>query len=369
MTTLSVNYPSGYVLHSDSDRLTIDRDVLVAGLSVLSKNNFIDNFGLVVGAEGVGLENPQQDGTLVNELGAVIIGTTFAGIDIAGGVDDTIRNLGIVEGAIDGVSMNSANSQLRNFGSVAGQSRGVVIVGGGEIITNFGAIRSLDLGIFVDTGGRGPTQITNRPTGIIDGGDEAIQTGNNAAIVLDNHGTIVGGVDCEVAGAHDRIVNRGTIHGKVFLSDGDVFDGTGGRSGEIFASGGGDRIIAGKGNVSILSAVGNDRLTAGPGHDRFIFNFVPTVGGPVDKITNFVVRHDQIDLVHLDFAALPIGPLAAANFHTGAHAKTGSQQIIYNPNTGFLFYDPDGSGPGPQFHFANLSPHLALNHADFVVTA
>jgi len=58
MTTLSVNYPSGYVLHSDSDRLTIDRDVLVAGLSVLSKNNFIDNFGLVVGAEGVGLENP-----------------------------------------------------------------------------------------------------------------------------------------------------------------------------------------------------------------------------------------------------------------------------------------------------------------------
>jgi hypothetical protein len=59
--------------------------------------------------------------------------------------------------------------------------------------------------------------------------------------------------------------------------------------------------------------------------------------------------------------------LAAADFHVGAHATTASQHIIYNPITGFLFYDPDGSGAMPQIHFATIGEHL--QHNDFFVIA
>jgi hypothetical protein len=49
--------------------------------------------------------------------------------------------------------------------------------------------------------------------------------------------------------------------------------------------------------------------------------------------------------------------------------NTPSQHVIYNPGTGFLYYDPDGSGPSPEVHFATLTPHLALTHSYFVIEA
>jgi hypothetical protein len=366
MTILSSDYTSNYLLSTDFDPLTIDHEVLVAGLTVMSASNVVDNFGLVFGnGEGVELANPQQDGTLINEPGALIVGT-IEGITIAGGVNDTIDNLGRVHGATDRVGMNSDGSQLNNRGFIYGQFTGVLLVGGSEVIANAGVIQSPNVGIFVDTGARGPTVITNGAKGIIVGGDEAIATGNNGAIALHNRGTIVGGIDCGVPGAGDTIVNRGKITGEVFLASGDTFDGKGGISGEIFASGN-DSITAGRGKASIAIMVGNDSVTAGTGHDQFIFNFVPVTGGPVETITKFNVSIDKIALSESDFVGIgPLGhPLAAGDFHIGASAKTASQHIVYNAKTGFLFYDPDGSGPMPEIHFATLSAHLAAH--DFLV--
>jgi serralysin len=133
---------------------------------------------------------------------------------------------------------------------------------------------------------------------------------------------------------------------------------------EALASG---AMYAGNGNVQIHVGGGDDTLTGGPGHDQFIFD--TALAGQVDKITNFHPNLDKVVLSEAAFAGIgPLGhPLAAADFHVGAHATTTSQYIIYNAHTGFLFYDPhDGS---PQIHFATLASHPGLTHADFMVVA
>jgi Ca2+-binding RTX toxin-like protein len=112
-------------------------------------------------------------------------------------------------------------------------------------------------------------------------------------------------------------------------------------------------------------------MTAGPGNDRFIFD--SAFFGHNERITNFKHGLDKIVLSETHFPAIGLGPighpLPTADFHRGANAATPSAHIIYYAKNGFLFYDPDGSGPQPQVHFATLSPHLALTNSDFFVVA
>jgi Ca2+-binding RTX toxin-like protein len=117
--------------------------------------------------------------------------------------------------------------------------------------------------------------------------------------------------------------------------------------------------------VTIELGGGNDTVTGGPRADKFVFN--TALAGQIEKITNLSPHLDKIVLSSSDFAGVGSvgGTLAAGDFHVGAHATTASQYIIYNPNDGYLFYDPHEGRP--QVHFATISPHLALSHADFLV--
>ena len=147
-----------------------------------------------------------------------------------------------------------------------------------------------------------------------------------------------------------------------------VINGTGGTAGYIGSGLGNDRIIAGKGNVFVLLGGGNCTVTGGPGHDQFFFD--APLASQIEKITNFNVSRDRIELSVLDYAVGPVGhALAPAEFHIGSHATSASQRIIYNATNGFLFYDPDGNGPMPRIHFATLSHDLNLTHGDFLIEA
>ena len=42
-----------------------------------------------------------------------------------------------------------------------------------------------------------------------------------------------------------------------------------------------------------------------------------------------------------------------------------SDRIIYETDTGKLFYDADGSGENPAVQIAKLSPNLKLTASDF----
>jgi serralysin len=128
-----------------------------------------------------------------------------------------------------------------------------------------------------------------------------------------------------------------------------------------------DDIRTAGGNDVLNGGLGRDILAGGVGRDIFIFN---TALGPanLDQILDFYVPNDTIKLENAIFAGIGgNGVLAAVRFHTGAHAHDADDRIIYNPGTGALLYDSNGSGAGHETQFATLAKHLAPTHSDFIV--
>jgi hypothetical protein len=65
------------------------------------------------------------------------------------------------------------------------------------------------------------------------------------------------------------------------------------------------------------------------------------------------------------FAGLTAAALSTQSFE--AAAQDADDRILYDPATGLLAYDADGSGAGAAIAFARLSAGLSLTAADFVV--
>jgi cysteinyl-tRNA synthetase len=146
----------------------------------------------------------------------------------------------------------------------------------------------------------------------------------------------------------------------------DTIDG--GAGSDLIDSGRGlDVVFGGAGNDFMSGGRGADILTGGRGKDFFVFDAKP---GPanVDVVTDFSVRDDTIMLDRSVFAKLAKpGVLSAKAFVAGDHALDAHDRIIYDPTTGTLAYDPDGTGARPALTFAQVSPALALTHKDFLI--
>jgi Ca2+-binding RTX toxin-like protein len=110
---------------------------------------------------------------------------------------------------------------------------------------------------------------------------------------------------------------------------------------------------------------GNDTLLGFGGADTFAFS---TALGPgnVDAILDFQAGTDKIGLAQAIFGGLALGALAADAFATGSAADA-SDRILYNAQTGGLFYDSDGNGAAAAVQFATVSANLNLTASDFVV--
>ncbi len=109
-------------------------------------------------------------------------------------------------------------------------------------------------------------------------------------------------------------------------------------------------------------------LTAdGGGHRVFLLD-VALNDGAFAKIADFSARTDAIELHHEDFAGLAAGSLSVDAFHVGAAATSADQRIIYDNQTGALYFDADGSGTAAhQINFATLSGQPSLNAEHFVL--
>jgi Ca2+-binding RTX toxin-like protein len=124
--------------------------------------------------------------------------------------------------------------------------------------------------------------------------------------------------------------------------------------------------LTGNGGDNVLNgAGGNDRMAGGGGEDGFLFNSALGAGN-VDLILDFDTADDSIRLEDAIFAGLTNAGRAAA-FHIGKTAADGSDRIIYNPETGALFFDADGKGGVAQIRFATLDTGLDLTAADIVI--
>lgn len=134
----------------------------------------------------------------------------------------------------------------------------------------------------------------------------------------------------------------------------------------------GNRMIGNGGYNTLDGGPGNDILTGGGGPDIFRFTTALNASTNVDRVTDFTVEEDSFWLSYRAFPAFLrcslFNPyLDARVFHIGASATTDLHRIVYNPSSGGLYYDSDGSGPTPAVRFARLSPDLALTNFDFLV--
>ncbi|HEX2554531.1 MAG TPA: tandem-95 repeat protein, partial [Microvirga sp.] len=139
--------------------------------------------------------------------------------------------------------------------------------------------------------------------------------------------------------------------------------------------GGKDKLSGLGGNDWLYGGTGNDTLTGGKGatsQDNFVFDMA--LKKNVDKITDFEATYDQIFLDDAVFKGLGTGtdagtPLKKAQFTANADgAATGKKaQIVYESDTGNLFYDADGAGSGAAVQFATLSGKPTLSHLDFEI--
>ncbi len=143
----------------------------------------------------------------------------------------------------------------------------------------------------------------------------------------------------------------------------------GGRGNDTLDGGlGNDLLKGGKGADTLVGGDGNDTLAGGKGADVFVFDAVLSPGN-VDQLRDFKPGEDTIHLSSAIFAAAgPVGVLAEGAFHVGTEAADADDRIIYDPESGHLYYDADGVGGDAGILFARLKPGLAMSAEDaFVV--
>jgi Ca2+-binding RTX toxin-like protein len=144
---------------------------------------------------------------------------------------------------------------------------------------------------------------------------------------------------------------------------------TGGAGNDSIAGGGGDDTLNGGADVDFLNGgLGADQMNGGTGADAFVFTSALGAGN-IDTIVGFSVADDTIRLENAVFTGLVAGGLVAAAFKANLSglATDASDRIIYETDTGFLYFDSDGTGAASRVQFASLVVGLGLTNLDFTV--
>ena len=114
------------------------------------------------------------------------------------------------------------------------------------------------------------------------------------------------------------------------------------------------------GDDTLSGGLGRDTLSGGTGRDVFVFDTKPNAKTNLDRIAGYSVADDTIWLENAVFKALgkKTGALKSSAFHAGEKAHDASDRIVYNPKTGALFYDEDGTGAKAAIEMALLDKLL-----------
>jgi Ca2+-binding RTX toxin-like protein len=211
------------------------------------------------------------------------------------------------------------------------------------------------------------------------GGNDTLRggNGNDALDGGDGADTLDGGegVDTLTGGAGNDTLTGGA--GNDALQGGAGNDRLAGGAGNDTLTGGADDdvLVGGSGDDVLLvgSTPSADILTGGAGRDAFRFDNVNGRLDPIPTITDFSPGNDVIQINRSQFfvsdpitgvpGQLPLGSLAPGNFHIGAAPADLDDYFIYDPGTGSLSFDRDGSRSGPGFpttQIAQLSTGLDL---------
>jgi Ca2+-binding RTX toxin-like protein len=138
----------------------------------------------------------------------------------------------------------------------------------------------------------------------------------------------------------------------------------------LYGLGGNDTIKGGGGADYLYGGAGNDVLSGGSGKDHFVFDERPNRSTNNDKITDFRSVDDTIWFDKEVFTKVGAeGALKAAAFRANltGRAQDRSDRIVYEKDTGKLFYDADGTGGIASVHFATLTNKAAVSVKDFYI--
>ena len=213
------------------------------------------------------------------------------------------------------------------------------------------------------------------------GADEMYGGAGNDTYTVDNIGDLVdeasyggAGIDRVLSSITFNLTASGTVRGTVenlTLIGTSAINGTGNSSANTMTGNAANNTLnGGIGNDSLNGLGGKDTLIGGAGADSFIFNTALSATTNVDRITDFSVVDDTIRLENAIFTALStVGTLAATAFTANASgsALDASDRIIYETDTGNIFYDSNGNAAGGSVLFAQVGINLGLTANDFVI--
>jgi Ca2+-binding RTX toxin-like protein len=312
-----------------------------------------------------------------NALNNVLYGNT--GMNLLNGAAgaDTMRARGgndtyVVDNALDTVDESFAGSggndtvqasfsfSLFNSPRLLGPLENLMLTGGADINATGNALNNV---LYGNTG----TNLLNGATGI----DTMRGRGGDDFYVVDS---VNDTVDEAYAGSSGRdlvqsfvsfsLANathvRGAVERLVLIGSANIEGGGNALNNTVYGN---------TGNNLLNGGAGADVLRGNAGNDSFVFNTALGQGN-VDTITDYNVAADTIRLENAVFSAIAgTGVLTAAQFvkNTSGLAQGLDDRIVYETDTGGLFYDSNGSAAGGSSQFATLAANLGITNADFFV--
>lgn len=182
--------------------------------------------------------------------------------------------------------------------------------------------------------------------------------------------TIGSGID--TISSFERLIgsnNNDTLYGN---SGANYIFGKSGKD-QIVGGGGNDFLFGDLGNDVLRGGSGNDFLTGGVGKDSFVFDSRLTTAtlSNLDTIRDFSVADDTIRMDNKIFTSFgnTTGVMASKHFRANFTGSAVDQDdyILYEKDTGKVFYDADGSGALEAVQIALIGKSLALTSEDFVL--
>ncbi|WP_134497553.1 M10 family metallopeptidase C-terminal domain-containing protein [Microvirga pakistanensis] len=165
--------------------------------------------------------------------------------------------------------------------------------------------------------------------------------------------------DPNAAGYFSRQMN---VYGGFTIAKGTVIENaTGGK---------GNDLIVGNAYANVIKGgLGNDTLKGLGGRDTFVFSSKPNSKTNIDKILDYSVASDTIQLAKASFSKIVTkkGALKSNEFWKGTKAHDRDDHIIYDTKSGALYYDPDGTGSAAAIKFATIGKNLKMSAAEFVI--
>ena len=336
------------------------------GIFLGSGGNFVDNSGTITG-NGYHAIHVLVSATGVNAFtnsGVIqMVGSTTYFALAGGNSDDLVTNTGTMDG---GISFGAGNDFYDGqdghlHGDIFGGDGNDAVYGGIENDRFFG-----DAGNDALDGGLGNEKLFGGDgNDTLTGGIGADYLSGGSGVDTASHATAAARVIVSLA---NPAINSGDAAGDSYNSIENLVGS--GFNDTLNGTNGANIVNGGAGNDFIKGYVGNDTLTGGAGLDAFIFNTALNAATNVDTITDFSAADDTIQLDNLVFIAFAAtGALASGFFRANATgtAQDSNDHIVYETDTGKLFYDADGNGAGAAIQFARLTGNPAISAADFTV--